>query len=86
MQCCFEHERRSPSEEPPPLHISERDKDERSGHRAGALICSFWLVSGLAIVGEWARARDLVERLLRIASPLGLFAEEGKTGRHRCAG
>ena len=30
------------------------------------------------------RARDLMERLLRVASPLGLFAEEFdvKTGRH----
>ena len=40
------------------------------------LICSFWLVSGLAIVGERVRARDLMEKLLRIASPLGLYAEE----------
>ena len=30
------------------------------------------------------RARDLMERLLRIASPLGLYAEEfdADTGRH----
>ena len=27
-------------------------------------------------VGETDRARDLMERLLRIASPLGLYAEE----------
>jgi alpha,alpha-trehalase len=33
-------------------------------------------VSGLSIVGEHQRARDLFERLLRIASPLGLYAEE----------
>ena len=31
------------------------------------LICSFWLVSALAIVGEQQRARDLMDRLLRIA-------------------
>ena len=48
------------------------------------MICSFWLVSALAMVGEWQRARDLMERLLRIASPLGLYAEEfdTETGRH----
>ena len=48
------------------------------------MICSFWLVSALAIVGEMQRARDLLERLLRIASPLGLYAEEydPQTGRH----
>jgi GH15 family glucan-1,4-alpha-glucosidase len=48
------------------------------------VICSFWLVSALAIVGEMQRARDLMERLLRIASPIGLYAEEydPDTGRH----
>ena len=48
------------------------------------MICSFWLVSAFAIVGELQRARDLMERLLRIASPLGLYAEEfdPETGRH----
>jgi GH15 family glucan-1,4-alpha-glucosidase len=41
-------------------------------------------VSALAVIGEQQRARDLMERLLRIASPLGLFAEEydADTGRH----
>jgi GH15 family glucan-1,4-alpha-glucosidase len=38
----------------------------------------------MAIVGEMERARDLMQRLLRIASPLGLYAEEYEagTGRH----
>jgi alpha,alpha-trehalase len=58
--------------------------DGLSGKEGSFLICSFWLVSALAIVGEWQRARDLMERLLRIASPLGLYAEEfdTETGRH----
>ena len=48
------------------------------------LICSFWLVSALAIIGEEQRARDLLERLIRISSPLGLYAEEfdTQTGHH----
>jgi GH15 family glucan-1,4-alpha-glucosidase len=50
--------------------------DGMSGKEGSFLICSFWLVSGLSIVGEERRARDLMERLLRIASPLGLYAEE----------
>ena len=47
------------------------------------MICSFWLVSALAIVGETRRARDQMERLVKVASPLGLFAEEydAQTGR-----
>jgi GH15 family glucan-1,4-alpha-glucosidase len=58
--------------------------DGLSGKEGTFLICSFWLVSALAIVGEHQRARDLMERLLRVASPLGLFAEEfdADTGRH----
>jgi alpha,alpha-trehalase len=58
--------------------------DGLSGKEGTFLICSFWLVSALAVVGEMQRARDLMERLLRIASPLGLYAEEfdAGTGRH----
>ena len=58
--------------------------DGLSGKEGTFLICSFWLVSALAIVGEQQAARDLMERLLRISSPLGLYAEEfdAPTGRH----
>jgi GH15 family glucan-1,4-alpha-glucosidase len=58
--------------------------DGLSGKEGTFLICSFWLVSALAIVGELQQARDLMEKLLRIASPLGLYAEEfdAGTGRH----
>jgi alpha,alpha-trehalase len=62
----------------------EETDDGLSGKEGTFLICSFWLVSALAIVGEMQRARDLMERLLRVASPLGLYAEEfdAETGRH----
>jgi GH15 family glucan-1,4-alpha-glucosidase len=58
--------------------------DGMSGKEGTFLICSYWLVSALAVIGEHQRARDLMERLLRIASPLGLYAEEfdADTGRH----
>ena len=58
--------------------------DGLSGKEGSFLICSFWLVSALAIVGEVDRARDLMEKLLRVRSPLGLYAEEfdTSTGRH----
>jgi GH15 family glucan-1,4-alpha-glucosidase len=63
---------------------TDETDDGLSGKEGTFLICSFWLVSALAVVGEFQRARDLMERLLRIASPLGLFAEEydADTGRH----
>jgi alpha,alpha-trehalase len=50
--------------------------DGLSGKEGTFLICSFWLVSALCAVGEDQRGRDLFERLLRIGSPLGLYAEE----------
>ena len=63
---------------------TDETDDGMSGKEGTFLICSFWLVSALAIVGEQQRARDLMERLLREASPLGLYAEEldADTGRH----
>src|SRR5205807_7335579 len=63
---------------------TEETVDGLSGKEGTFLICSFWLVSALAIVGEQQAARDLMERLLRVSSPLGLYAEEfdAPTGRH----
>jgi GH15 family glucan-1,4-alpha-glucosidase len=63
---------------------TDETDDGLSGKEGTFLICSFWLVSALSIVGESQRAHDLMERLLRIASPLGLYAEEfdAATDRH----
>ena len=58
---------------------TDKTDDGMSGKEGTFLICSFWLVSALAIIGEEQRARDLMERLLRVASPLGLYAEEFDT-------
>jgi GH15 family glucan-1,4-alpha-glucosidase len=63
---------------------TDETDDGLSGKEGTFLICSFWLVSALAVVGEQDRARDLMERLLRVGSPLGLYAEEFDvdTGHH----
>ncbi len=63
---------------------TDETDDGLSGKEGSFLICSFWLVSALAVVGEVQRARDLMDRLLGVASPLGLYAEEfdTATGRH----
>jgi alpha,alpha-trehalase len=61
---------------------TDETDDGLSGKEGTFLICSFWLVRALAIVGDLKRARDLMERLLSVASPLGLYAEEfDPTGR-----
>jgi alpha,alpha-trehalase len=63
---------------------TDETDDGMSGKEGSFLICSFWLVSALAIIGEFQRARDLMEKLLSVGSPLGLYAEEfdTSTGRH----
>jgi GH15 family glucan-1,4-alpha-glucosidase len=63
---------------------TDETDDGLSGKEGTFLICSFWLVSALAIIGQLQDANDLMEKLLRIASPLGLYAEEFDvdTGRH----
>jgi alpha,alpha-trehalase len=63
---------------------TDETDDGLSGKEGTFLICSFWLVSALAVIGELQEARDLMEKLLLIASPLGLYAEEFDvdTGRH----
>jgi len=63
---------------------TDETDDGLSGKEGTFLICSFWLVSALAIVGELQQARNLMEKLLRIGSPLGLYAEEFDvdTARH----
>jgi alpha,alpha-trehalase len=63
---------------------TDQTDDGLSGKEGSFMICSFWLVSALAVVGETQRARDLMERLVKATSPLGLYAEEFDvdTGRH----
>jgi alpha,alpha-trehalase len=47
-------------------------------------ICSFWLVTALAMIGERDRAMALCQKLLSFAGPLQLYAEEidATTGEH----
>jgi GH15 family glucan-1,4-alpha-glucosidase len=65
---------------------TDETDDGLSGKEGTFLICSFWLVSALAMVGETDRARSQLERLLRIESKLGLYAEEYEVDRARHLG
>jgi GH15 family glucan-1,4-alpha-glucosidase len=62
----------------------EETDDGLHGQEASFTICSFWMVSALSEIGERERARVLCERLLGLAGPLDLYAEEldAATGRH----
>jgi GH15 family glucan-1,4-alpha-glucosidase len=62
----------------------EHTDDGLSGEEGTFTICSFWLVSAYALIGEVDNARRLCEKLFSMASPLGLYAEEidATSGRH----
>jgi GH15 family glucan-1,4-alpha-glucosidase len=55
-----------------------------SGKEGTFTICSFWLVTALAMIGETKRAHALCQKLLSFAGPLLLYAEEidTTTGEH----
>jgi alpha,alpha-trehalase len=65
---------------------TDETDDGLTGKEGTFLICSFWLVSGFTAIGEMGRATSLMERLLRVASPLGLYAEEFEVARSRHLG
>jgi alpha,alpha-trehalase len=58
--------------------------DGLTGDEGAFAICSFWLISALVEIGDLERARDMCEKLLSFASPLGLYGEEidPESGRH----
>jgi GH15 family glucan-1,4-alpha-glucosidase len=62
----------------------DQTDDGLPGEEGTFTICTFWLVSALAEIGEQRWARDLCEKILSYASPLLLYAEEidPKSGRH----
>jgi GH15 family glucan-1,4-alpha-glucosidase len=55
-----------------------------AGREGTFTICSFWLVTALAMIGEYERARSLCQKLLNFAGPLQLYAEEidAASGEH----
>ena len=55
---------------------TDRTDDGLSGSEGTFSICSFWLVSALAEIGEAATARKLCERLLNLGGALDLYGEE----------
>ncbi|CAN5643981.1 glycoside hydrolase family 15 protein [soil metagenome] len=50
--------------------------EEKVGEEGAFLVCSFWWINHLIREGHLARAEDLLERMIELASPLGLYSEE----------
>jgi GH15 family glucan-1,4-alpha-glucosidase len=65
---------------------TDETDDGQSGEEGTFLICSFWLVTALAEIGETREAENLCERLLTYASPLHLYAEELEASSGRMLG
>jgi GH15 family glucan-1,4-alpha-glucosidase len=61
---------------------TDETEDGLHGEEGTFLICSFWLVAALSEIGEAMRARMLCDRLLSLAGPLGLYAEEIEAQSH----
>jgi GH15 family glucan-1,4-alpha-glucosidase len=61
-----------------------RATDGLGGTEGTFVVCSFWMVENLAMVGEFAEAERLFRNLLRRANHVGLLAEEidPATGEH----
>ncbi|MBK9176862.1 MAG: glycoside hydrolase family 15 protein [Flavobacteriales bacterium] len=58
--------------------------DGVEGGEATFVLCSFWLIEALILANRMDEARNLFERMLARATPLGLYAEEldAVTGEH----
>jgi GH15 family glucan-1,4-alpha-glucosidase len=68
----------------PLLYRYPPGSDGLAGGEGAFLPCSFWLVRALALTGRREAAEALLEDLLALGGPLGLFGEEmdPETGEH----
>jgi GH15 family glucan-1,4-alpha-glucosidase len=56
----------------PLIYRSEKNR----GQEGAFLICTFWWINHLLQEGRLHRAEELVEQVIKLASPLGLYSEE----------
>ena len=50
------------------------------------VICIFWLIDALAVTGRMTEARDVLERVSKVLTPLGLMSEDWEIGSMRMWG
>jgi len=63
--------------------VSHGKRDDLTRGEGAFLICGFWLVDDLVLLGRLDEARQLFDKLLAVRNDLGLLAEEYHP-RHRC--
>jgi GH15 family glucan-1,4-alpha-glucosidase len=63
-----------------------KDLDGMDHPEGGFLVCAFWLVEALCMIGRRADAEELFEHLLGLANDVGLYAEQYDSGAGRHLG
>jgi len=67
-------------------HDPREISDEKQPIEGAFLACSLWLADALVLAGEIAKAQAVFDRVVAVASDLGLLAEEFDTGEGRQTG
>jgi GH15 family glucan-1,4-alpha-glucosidase len=57
-------------------YATDQGIDGLAGHEGAFLICSFWMVSALALAGRLEEAERNLERLRALQNDVGLLSEE----------
>ncbi len=70
----------------PLLYRYPPGQDGLEGTEGAFVPCSFWLVQALARVGQSEEAAGLMEQLVTLATPLGLYGDEVDPGTRRHLG
>jgi GH15 family glucan-1,4-alpha-glucosidase len=76
MRSTIEHIERDLSSSEGLVYRYRDFNDGLAGDEGAFIICSFWMVQNLALLGETAKARSLFETLRGYANDLGLFSEQ----------
>ena len=63
-----------------------REDDGLGNPTVAFLLCSYWLVEALATVGRHDEAKDAINHVLSVCSPLGLLSEDCETASLRMLG
>ena len=50
------------------------------------IVCSFWMINALYLIGEEEKARAMFENIVQCANPLGLFSEDIEISTRRLTG
>jgi GH15 family glucan-1,4-alpha-glucosidase len=67
-------------------YLPDVSPDGLPGHEGAFLLCSFWLVDNLLLLGRHDDAHRLFERLLSIRNDVGLLSEGYDAERGQLAG